>query len=272
MSSNISKMVKDEKKDKAQAVAISYSVLKKACGVEGEKKMTPKEIVAAGEKGEGTVEVSFGESKAAFQVNDVQGIVGATVDEPGKDVLAVVDAVKKAVSGFQPFEDSDLVIVDVFGRGKEVEIRLELGDEWAKDLEGSDGVDDVLRQWHKDLSDEGGLSVTPAVRRKAFREYVKNDFLPDLQRKVRGKFKVDSGSAGAVEKGFVSLYAKPEAFGLATESVVQVMFGTELGEAGESTPMLCNECGAKFKKKLTAKTFEVKCPKCGSYDTEPAGV
>ena len=34
--------------------------------------------------------------------------------------------------------------------------------------------------------------------------------------------------------------------------------------------MQCMECGKKFKKKLGAKTFEVKCPKCGSYDTEPA--
>lgn len=36
----------------------------------------------------------------------------------------------------------------------------------------------------------------------------------------------------------------------------------------ENTPMQCNECGKKFKKKLGKNTFEVKCPKCGSYDTE----
>lgn len=35
------------------------------------------------------------------------------------------------------------------------------------------------------------------------------------------------------------------------------------------TPMQCMECGHKFKKKIGPKTFEVKCPKCGSYDTEP---
>lgn len=39
--------------------------------------------------------------------------------------------------------------------------------------------------------------------------------------------------------------------------------------SGESTKMSCNECGAKFKKKLSKKTSEVKCPKCGGYDTEP---
>ena len=37
----------------------------------------------------------------------------------------------------------------------------------------------------------------------------------------------------------------------------------------EMTQMQCNECGKKFKKKLGPRTFEVKCPKCGSYDTEP---
>ncbi|MFA4971295.1 MAG: hypothetical protein WC683_01695 [bacterium] len=35
------------------------------------------------------------------------------------------------------------------------------------------------------------------------------------------------------------------------------------------TRMLCNECGARFRKKLGKSTFEVKCPKCGGYDTEP---
>ena len=37
----------------------------------------------------------------------------------------------------------------------------------------------------------------------------------------------------------------------------------------QTTPMCCNECGNKFKKKLGKNTFEVKCPKCKSYDTEP---
>lgn len=32
--------------------------------------------------------------------------------------------------------------------------------------------------------------------------------------------------------------------------------------------MKCNECGATFKKKVGPKTYEVKCPKCGGYDTE----
>ncbi len=37
-----------------------------------------------------------------------------------------------------------------------------------------------------------------------------------------------------------------------------------------STPMECMECGHKFKKKLTKKTVEVKCPKCKGYDTDVA--
>lgn len=44
-----------------------------------------------------------------------------------------------------------------------------------------------------------------------------------------------------------------------------------LGEAkpSQSTQMKCMECGHKFKKKLGKNTFEVKCPKCKGYDTEP---
>jgi hypothetical protein len=37
-----------------------------------------------------------------------------------------------------------------------------------------------------------------------------------------------------------------------------------------STQMECMECGKRFKKKIGPKTVEVKCPKCGGYDTEPA--
>jgi DNA-directed RNA polymerase subunit RPC12/RpoP len=43
-----------------------------------------------------------------------------------------------------------------------------------------------------------------------------------------------------------------------------------MNEAAKATPMECIECGKKFKKKIGRNTFEVKCPKCGSYDTEPA--
>jgi len=41
-----------------------------------------------------------------------------------------------------------------------------------------------------------------------------------------------------------------------------------LAEA-QATQMECMECGRKFKKKIGPKTYEVKCPKCGSHDTEP---
>jgi len=38
----------------------------------------------------------------------------------------------------------------------------------------------------------------------------------------------------------------------------------------ESTEFECLECGAKFKKNLKSGQFEVKCPKCGGYDTDLA--
>ncbi len=36
--------------------------------------------------------------------------------------------------------------------------------------------------------------------------------------------------------------------------------------------MQCMECLKRFKKIIGPKTFEVKCPKCGSYDTEPGWI
>ena len=33
--------------------------------------------------------------------------------------------------------------------------------------------------------------------------------------------------------------------------------------------LICIECGHKFAKKVGPRTYEVKCPKCGGYDTEP---
>lgn len=36
------------------------------------------------------------------------------------------------------------------------------------------------------------------------------------------------------------------------------------------TKMRCNECEKIFLKTIKANTYEVKCPKCGGYDTEPA--
>jgi hypothetical protein len=40
-------------------------------------------------------------------------------------------------------------------------------------------------------------------------------------------------------------------------------------DRGGSTPFECQECGRQFKKKLTASTVDVKCPKCGGVDTLP---
>lgn len=34
----------------------------------------------------------------------------------------------------------------------------------------------------------------------------------------------------------------------------------------------CNECGHKFKRTIRENTFEIRCPKCHGYDTEPTGL
>ena len=46
--------------------------------------------------------------------------------------------------------------------------------------------------------------------------------------------------------------------------------GSSRRMTGPPTNMKCVECGKTFKKKIGPSTYEVKCPKCGSYDTEPA--
>ena len=38
----------------------------------------------------------------------------------------------------------------------------------------------------------------------------------------------------------------------------------------DKVAMVCVECGKLFKKVFGPTTFEVRCPGCGSYDTEPA--
>lgn len=40
------------------------------------------------------------------------------------------------------------------------------------------------------------------------------------------------------------------------------------GRGDKPTNMKCMECGKKFTKKIGKNTVEVKCPKCGSYDTD----
>jgi len=36
----------------------------------------------------------------------------------------------------------------------------------------------------------------------------------------------------------------------------------------DKTPIMCMECGHVFKRNIGPRTYEIKCPKCGSYDTE----
>ena len=53
------------------------------------------------------------------------------------------------------------------------------------------------------------------------------------------------------------------------ETMVKVSVLIPFGEAKEKSPVICHECGAHFKKSIGPGTYEIKCPRCGSYDTEP---
>lgn len=46
-------------------------------------------------------------------------------------------------------------------------------------------------------------------------------------------------------------------------------FIDEAKDQKEKSDIVCLECGKKFKKKIT-NFSEIKCPKCGGYDTEIA--
>ena len=38
---------------------------------------------------------------------------------------------------------------------------------------------------------------------------------------------------------------------------------------GTRSTIVCNECGHRFKRTIGPNTFEIRCPKCRGYDTEP---
>lgn len=38
----------------------------------------------------------------------------------------------------------------------------------------------------------------------------------------------------------------------------------------KKTLMICRDCGRTFNRTIGKNTVEVKCPKCGSYDTDVA--
>jgi phage FluMu protein Com len=42
--------------------------------------------------------------------------------------------------------------------------------------------------------------------------------------------------------------------------------------AGTRTRLQCNECGKIFTRSIGKNTYEMKCPGCGGYDTEPIGL
>lgn len=266
MSKNISQSVDDGKPQK-QAVAISYSVLAKACGVEGEK-MTPKEMVAAGGTKEGMTDVRFGMTETTpasfmkglkgtptYKLGTVKGV------EPKESVKAIVDELPKVLKDFPYLSMLKTVGVDIEAENKdEVLVTLNYdGKDVAAEFESYPGVENeqgahraIHSSIHKDLKAKLGGSKFTTTNED------------------------DTVDATSSRGAWIMLHVKPSDFGLKVESVtkrVRVAFGAEpLAEKTkqEPTPMVCNECGAKFKKVIGAKTYEVKCPKCGSYDTEPA--
>lgn len=54
---------------------------------------------------------------------------------------------------------------------------------------------------------------------------------------------------------------------------LDVFFEERKGEAfaeAPRVPMCCLDCGSDFMRKIGGeRTFEARCPRCGSYDTEP---
>lgn len=88
------------------------------------------------------------------------------------------------------------------------------------------------------------------------------NFTEPNEKNLQAYFKKMMGNSG---KTF-TLYLDPNA-GFKEEYIKKA---SGMKEAGEATKLKCMECGKDFKKKLGKNTYEVKCPKCGSYDTEPA--
>jgi len=39
--------------------------------------------------------------------------------------------------------------------------------------------------------------------------------------------------------------------------------------ASRRVPITCLECGHRFSRAIGPRTFEIRCPKCHGYDTEP---
>ena len=101
---------------------------------------------------------------------------------------------------------------------------------------------------------------------------------------IRGKwsiraFKTKQGDWGVTEYSAIALNMA-EPMGRFPTRAEAVAFADKLAdrkeseektkhEATESTAFECQECGAKFKKKLGPDTFEVECPKCHSIDVYP---
>lgn len=129
---------------------------------------------------------------------------------------------------------------------------------------------------------EEGRAVLPGDRRWDYAVYIMFRFEPKGEDPFKGALTVNFGDdevSGSMHfdapRGVVA--SRAGNFDGFMRRLVgdlpQKTFGvSEEIEESESTPMLCNECGKKFKKKLGRNTYEVKCPKCGGYDTEPTDV
>jgi len=81
------------------------------------------------------------------------------------------------------------------------------------------------------------------------------------------KYLMDKGETDDNKQAAAICYSYWEKKGT-KESVEKIVNKHFLNE-DDKTEMKCQECGKEFKKKIGKGTYEVKCPKCGSYDTEP---
>jgi len=170
MSRNVGQMVDNEGKPRKQAVAIAYSVLRKACNMTGSEadKMTPKEIVMKGkEKGEGKVQVTFGrdailgESFKMGKSSLVKRALGSKpTPEMEKRIRRVVDDVTRDMKSIRPttplkagkirqvefdgYSINFLMDIDGFGKlVREVSGGRDTED-WVNDRRGKSGVQDVF--------------------------------------------------------------------------------------------------------------------------------
>lgn len=77
-----------------------------------------------------------------------------------------------------------------------------------------------------------------------------------------------SGEVMAIDKNNKAMVKLNNKEKIMVRTSVLVPVGENKDEATEKTPMVCRECGYKFKKSIGKGSVDIKCPKCGGYDTD----